>query len=156
MNGSTAMVRTTAGVRQSTSASLTAQTTSALSIRTVPMAPEMLHMLVGVWVGTVMISGLHTEATVTIGAAGGACCLSCVASADMVELTAACVAIGCSWVQTGIWGGDAGNTCLTHHELAGTNPGWGSGDDSVAAAGYMDWIMCCGGQMGTGAAGTGN
>ena len=62
----------------------------------------------------------------------------------------------CSWVQTGIWNGDAGNVCRTHHELGGSNPGWGSGDAGVAAAGYMDWVMCCGGQMGGGTAGSGH
>ena len=48
------------------------------------------------------------------------------------------------WVQTGVWGGDPQNTCTGHHVLAGDNPAWGAGDEGVSAAGYMDWVMCCG------------
>ena len=50
------------------------------------------------------------------------------------------------WVQTGIWGGDLGNTCLGHHQIAGGvhgNPGWGTGNQGVADAGYLDWVLCC-------------
>ena len=53
------------------------------------------------------------------------------------------------WVQTGIWGGDLGNTCLGHHEIAGGahgNPGWGTDwNQGVADAGYLDWVLslCC-------------
>ena len=52
------------------------------------------------------------------------------------------------WVQTGIWNGDPGNTCLGHHQISGGahgNPGWGTGNQGVADAGYMDWVLCCGG-----------
>jgi len=51
------------------------------------------------------------------------------------------------WVQTGIWGGDPGNTCMGHHQIAGGvhgNPGWGTGNQGVADAGYLDWVLCCG------------
>ena len=51
------------------------------------------------------------------------------------------------WVQTGIWGGDNGNTCLGHHQIQGGvhgNPGWGTGNQGVADAGYLDWVLCCG------------
>ena len=50
------------------------------------------------------------------------------------------------WVQTGVWQSDPGNTCLGHHEIADGrhgNPGWGSGDQGVADAGYLDWVLCC-------------
>ena len=74
------------------------------------------------------------------------------------------------WVQTGIWGGDPGNTCMGHHQIAGGvhgNPvrsrclfslclasahtermdvvaqGWGTDGQWVADAGYLDWILCC-------------
>ena len=52
------------------------------------------------------------------------------------------------WVQTGIWNGNPGNTCLGHHQISGGahgNPGWGTGNQGVADAGYMDWVLCCGG-----------
>jgi hypothetical protein len=51
------------------------------------------------------------------------------------------------WVQTGVWGGDNGNTCLGHHQIQGGahgNPGWGTGNQGVADAGYLDWVLCCG------------
>ena len=52
------------------------------------------------------------------------------------------------WVQTGIWGGNPSNTCQGHHQIAGGahgNPGWGTDGQWVADAGYLDWVLCCGG-----------
>jgi hypothetical protein len=60
-------VHTIAGALQLISASLTVQTISVLLIRTALMELAILHTLVGARVGMEMISGLRTEATVTIG-----------------------------------------------------------------------------------------
>ena len=69
MNGSKLGVCTAAGVPQSISALLMEQTISALWIPTVLTELEILLMVADVWVAMAMISGLRTEATVTIGKA---------------------------------------------------------------------------------------
>ena len=48
-----------------------------------------------------------------------------------------------SWVQVGLWGGDAANTCVLHQDLSGGIyglPGWGATADS---AGHQGWVLCC-------------
>ena len=68
-NGLELMVPTLAEVLQLISALLMEQTISALWIPTVLTELEILLMVADVWVAMVMISGLRTEATVTIGKA---------------------------------------------------------------------------------------
>ena len=69
MNGSKLAVCTTAGVAQSISALLMEQMISVLWIPTVLTELEILLIVADVWVAMVMISGLRTEAMVTIGKA---------------------------------------------------------------------------------------
>ena len=36
---------------------------------------------------------------------------------------------------------------MGHHQIQGGahgNPGWGTGNQGVADAGYLDWVLCCG------------
>jgi hypothetical protein len=44
------------------------------------------------------------------------------------------------WVQVGVWNGDATNTCLGHHEIAGGvhgDPAWGLDSNRH---GFMTWV----------------
>ena len=68
-NGLMLTVHTAAGVLRLISASPRVQTVSALLMRIALAEPAALHMVVGAWAGTVMISGLRIAATVITGTA---------------------------------------------------------------------------------------
>jgi hypothetical protein len=47
------------------------------------------------------------------------------------------------WVQVGMWSGQASNTCLGHHQIAGGvhgDPAWGQ---DGSRHGFMKYILCC-------------